>query len=118
MSGNSLHDQGPCCIADVALFTVSRASRAVQIPSAPDVRPTGSGCCSLKLRVPNATLQGAYLIMAARAYGLDCGPMSRFDHGIVVEAFCQHGRPLGFPIETSATESIGNSSRDSSASKL
>ena len=27
----------------------------------------------------NATLQGAYLIMAARALGLDCGPMSGFD---------------------------------------
>jgi len=27
----------------------------------------------------NATLQGAYLIMAARAHGLDCGPMSGFD---------------------------------------
>ncbi|MEZ5829496.1 MAG: nitroreductase family protein, partial [Hyphomicrobiales bacterium] len=26
------------------------------------------------------TLQGAYLIMAARALGLDCGPMSGFDN--------------------------------------
>ena len=29
----------------------------------------------------NGTLQGAYLIMAARALGLDCGPMSGFDNG-------------------------------------
>jgi len=35
----------------------------------------------------NGTLQGAYLIIAARALGLDCGPMSGFDHGIVDEAF-------------------------------
>src|SRR5437867_3463243 len=28
----------------------------------------------------NSSLQGAYLIMAARALGLDCGPMSGFDH--------------------------------------
>ncbi len=28
----------------------------------------------------NGTLQGAYLIMAARAVGLDCGPMSGFDN--------------------------------------
>jgi 3-hydroxypropanoate dehydrogenase len=28
----------------------------------------------------NSTLQGAYFIMAARALGLDCGPMSGFDH--------------------------------------
>jgi nitroreductase len=27
----------------------------------------------------NATLQGAYLMMAARAIGLDCGPMSGYD---------------------------------------
>lgn len=27
----------------------------------------------------NSTLQGAYLILAARALGLDCGPMSGFD---------------------------------------
>src|SRR5439155_21124037 len=28
----------------------------------------------------NSSLQGAYLIMAARALGLDCGPMSGFDN--------------------------------------
>jgi 3-hydroxypropanoate dehydrogenase len=28
----------------------------------------------------NSTLQGAYLMLAARALGLDCGPMSGFDH--------------------------------------
>lgn len=35
----------------------------------------------------NATLQGAYLIMAARAVGLDCGPMSGFDNAGVDAAF-------------------------------
>ena len=35
----------------------------------------------------NATLQGAYLILAARALGLDCGPMSGFDRKRVDEAF-------------------------------
>ena len=34
-----------------------------------------------------ATLQGAYLIMAARALGLDCGPMSGFDQDGVDKAF-------------------------------
>jgi 3-hydroxypropanoate dehydrogenase len=28
----------------------------------------------------NGTLQGAYLMLAARSLGLDCGPMSGFDH--------------------------------------
>ena len=35
----------------------------------------------------NSTLQGAYLIMAARALGLDCGPMSGFLHDVVDEEF-------------------------------
>jgi len=35
----------------------------------------------------NGTLQGAYLIMAARALGLDTGPMSGFDNGGVDREF-------------------------------
>lgn len=35
----------------------------------------------------NCTLQGAYLIIAARALGLDCGPMSGFDNAQVDAAF-------------------------------
>lgn len=35
----------------------------------------------------NATLQGAYLMLAARAVGLDCGPMSGFDNAGVDGAF-------------------------------
>jgi 3-hydroxypropanoate dehydrogenase len=35
----------------------------------------------------NSTLQGAYLILAARSLGLDCGPMSGFDQAGVDEAF-------------------------------
>lgn len=37
--------------------------------------------------VRNGTLQGAYLILAARALGLDCGPMSGFDNAAVDRAF-------------------------------
>ena len=35
----------------------------------------------------NGTLQGAYFIVAARALGLDCGPMSGFNNAKVDEAF-------------------------------
>ena len=35
----------------------------------------------------NGTLQGGYLIMAARAAGLDCGPMSGFDNDLVDQEF-------------------------------
>jgi len=50
----------------------------------------------------NGTLQGAYLIMACRALGLDCGPMSGFDpikteaaffpeRGVTVNFLCNIG---------------------------
>jgi len=40
----------------------------------------------------NGTLGGAYLIVAARALGLDCGPMSGFDIAKVNAAFFPDGR--------------------------
>ncbi len=41
----------------------------------------------------NSSLQGAYLILAARALGLDCGPMSGFDNAKLDAAFFA-GTPL------------------------
>ena len=41
----------------------------------------------------NSSLQGAYLILAARALGLDCGPMSGFDNAKVDEVFFAAGQP-------------------------
>ena len=41
----------------------------------------------------NSSLQGAYFIFAARAVGLDCGPMSGFDHAKVDEEFFAAGKP-------------------------
>lgn len=47
----------------------------------------------------NGTLQGAYLIMAARAVGLDCGPMSGFDNAKVdAEFFAENGYKSNFLI--------------------
>jgi 3-hydroxypropanoate dehydrogenase len=40
----------------------------------------------------NSSLQGAYLIMAARALGLDCGPMSGFDNAKIDEEFFGAGQ--------------------------
>jgi 3-hydroxypropanoate dehydrogenase len=42
--------------------------------------------------IRNSSLQGGYLILAARALGLDCGPMSGFDHAIVDAAFFGTGK--------------------------
>ncbi len=40
----------------------------------------------------NGSLQGGYLIIAARALGLDCGPMSGFDNDGVDREFFPDGR--------------------------
>ncbi|HEV7367765.1 malonic semialdehyde reductase [Arenibaculum sp.] len=39
----------------------------------------------------NGTLQAAYVMIAARALGLDCGPMSGFDRVLVERAFFPDG---------------------------
>jgi len=41
----------------------------------------------------NSSLQGAYMMIAARALGLDVGPMSGFDHAKVDEEFFAAGKP-------------------------
>jgi nitroreductase len=51
----------------------------------------------------NASLQGGYLIMAARALGLDCGPMSGFDKAAVDAAFW-----AGTSVETNFLCSLGH----------
>ena len=45
-----------------------------------------------KVAFRNGSLQGAYLIIAARALGLDTGPMSGFDNAKVDAAFFPDGR--------------------------
>jgi len=40
----------------------------------------------------NSSLQGAYMMMAARALGLDCGPMSGFDNAKLDEEFFSAGK--------------------------
>ncbi len=48
---------------------------------------TGSEAHANTTAFRNGTLQGAYLILAARALGLDCGAMSGFDNAGVDAAF-------------------------------
>jgi 3-hydroxypropanoate dehydrogenase len=59
-------------------------------PSAPSWF-TGSEAAIRENAFRNGTLQGAYLILAARALGLDCGPMSGFDAAGVTREFFPHG---------------------------
>ena len=51
----------------------------------------------------NSSLQGAYLIIAARALGLDCGPMSGFNNAAVDKEFF-----AGTPIKSNFVCGIGH----------
>lgn len=50
----------------------------------------------------NSSIQGGYFILAARAVGLDCGPMSGFDNAKVDAAFW-----AGTTVETNFIVSLG-----------
>ena len=63
-------------------------------PHQPEARDwfTGSEQSIYDNAMRNGTLQGAYLMLAARAFGLDCGPMSGFDPEGVNGEFFPDGR--------------------------
>lgn len=72
-----------------------------------DAKPIFAGNAPLAeaTALRNSSLQGAYLILAARALGLACGPMSGFDPAAVDAAFFPDGRyrsnfivNLGYPV--------------------
>jgi 3-hydroxypropanoate dehydrogenase len=65
-----------------------------QLFPARDMRSIFAGNAALlqETAFRNGTLQGAYLIMAARAFGLDCGPMSGFDQQKVNAEFFPDGK--------------------------
>lgn len=58
-------------------------------PHQPDAASwfNGSAEVAQKTALQNGSLQGGYFIMAARALGLDCGPMGGFDGEAVANAF-------------------------------
>ena len=57
-------------------------------PHAPDMNKYFTDEASNEvMALRNSSLQGAYFMLAARALGLDCGPMSGFDNAKVDEAF-------------------------------
>jgi len=61
------------------LFPARGEAMKASFASAPAVSETAA--------FRNGSLQGAYLILAARALGLDCGPMSGFDNAGVDREF-------------------------------
>jgi 3-hydroxypropanoate dehydrogenase len=69
-------------------FDMDFAARAPQLFPQMDVRPWfADPVVARDTAFRNSTLQGAYLILAARALGWDTGPMSGFDKSAVDAAF-------------------------------
>lgn len=52
---------------------------------------TGSPELAASTALRNSSLQGGYFILAARALGLDCGPMSGFDAATIEQEFFADG---------------------------
>lgn len=67
---------------------------AILFPHAPDARNwyAGRDDAILETAFRNSSLQGGYFILAARALGLDCGPMSGFDNQGVDATFFPDGK--------------------------
>ena len=69
---------------------------AETFPTRPAIRDTFSGPDKAEIARSfardNALLQMGYFIIAARALGLDCGPMGGFDRKLVDESFFPDGR--------------------------
>jgi 3-hydroxypropanoate dehydrogenase len=72
----------------------------------------GNAALSQATATRNSTLQGAYLIVAARLLGLDCGPMSGFDAAKVDAEFFADGRfKANFLINLGYGDASGNHPR-------
>jgi nitroreductase len=80
--------------AIVALDTRFYDHLPVQFPPMPGARDlfANNAALSEATAARNSALQGAYLIVAARALGLSAGPMSGFDNSAVDAAFFPDGR--------------------------
>lgn len=92
-SGNRAQTQAAAVTVIVAQDTRFHEHLPSQFP-AYDAKPLFEGNEALRetTALRNASLQGAYLILAARALGLDAGPQSGFDAGKVDAAFFPEGR--------------------------
>lgn len=79
-----------------------------------DAKPMFEGNAALAeaTATRNGTLQGGYLMVAARMLGLDCGPMSGFDAAKVNAEFFPDGRlRVNFLINLGYGDATGNHAR-------
>jgi 3-hydroxypropanoate dehydrogenase len=89
MEGNRAKSMAAPVTAIIAYDTRFFEQLPTLFPPMPQARDmfAGNAVLAETTAFRNGTLQGAYLILAARALGLDCGPMSGFDNAKVDELF-------------------------------
>lgn len=94
MSGNQDKTRGAPVTMIVATDTQFYQNLPEQFPANPSAADMfkSNSALSEATAQRNSTLQGAYLIVAARMLGLDCGPMSGFDNAAVDAEFFPNGR--------------------------
>lgn len=92
--GNLAKTMAAPVTAIVAMDTAFYEHLGTQFPALPTAREMFAGNAQLAADTAqrNSALQGAYLMLAARALGLDAGPMSGFNPALVNEAFFPDGR--------------------------
>lgn len=80
--------------AIVAIDPAFHEHLPTQFPAVPGARELFAGNAALAEGTAsrNGSMQGAYLILAARALGLDAGPMSGFDNAKLDAAFFPDGK--------------------------
>lgn len=81
-------------VAIIAYDTQFFENLPTQFPPNPGAREmfAGNPALTLDTAVRNGTLQGAYLMIAARTLGLDVGPMSGFKPDVLNAAFFPDGQ--------------------------
>lgn len=92
--GNVVKTMSAPVTAIVAWDTEFHEALPRLFPHAPAMKDTFVGNSALieEYAMRNGSLQGAYFILAARALGLDCGPMSGFDADKVNAEFFPDGK--------------------------
>ncbi|MGO4570724.1 malonic semialdehyde reductase [Microvirga sp. 2TAF3] len=92
--GNVRQTMSAPATAIVAYDTEFYEKLAFLAPHSPDARSWFAGKPAVieETGFRNSALQGAYLIMAARSLGVDCGPMSGFSRSGVDQAFFPDGK--------------------------
>ena len=94
MPGNADKTMAAPVVVVVAMDTQFHQELPSQFPVMPQAQAmfAANAALSEATAFRNSSLQGAYLIVAARLLGLDCGPMSGFDAAKVNAEFFPDGR--------------------------